>query len=205
MTATMNAPPRARKTLAAQLDRLDQILDGLSEALNESVASAVQEAVGIAVQEAVQATLAEVLGNPEVLARLHAARPAAPAPRPRPPRVSLRERLGQIRAQLAARLQAARQTCREGLGGLRQALVSFGRRCRGGVDQVWRQCRRLRTLLSPLLVAAGVGLVVGVAAYYAGPWLAALAGGLGGFTTAIAVQAALWLRRTLTAFQLVGD
>ena len=72
MTATMNAPPRARKTLASQLDRLDQILDGLAEALDESVAAAVQEAVGVAVKEAVQAVLAEVLTNPEVLARLHA-------------------------------------------------------------------------------------------------------------------------------------
>src|SRR5262245_24873124 len=40
---TTNATPR--RTLAAELDRLDRILDGLAEALNESVADAVRAAV----------------------------------------------------------------------------------------------------------------------------------------------------------------
>lgn len=44
MTATMMANGKTRKTLADQLDRLDRILDGLAEALNEAVADAVRSA-----------------------------------------------------------------------------------------------------------------------------------------------------------------
>src|SRR5262245_17521018 len=63
----------ARKSLAEQIDRLDNILDGLAEALNESVAAAVQQAVGEAVAAAVQAAVVEVLTNPELQKRLHPA------------------------------------------------------------------------------------------------------------------------------------
>ena len=46
-----------------------------------------------------------------------------------------------------------------------------------------------------LSTAAAIGLAVGVAAYFAGPWLAGLASGVGGFVTALGVHAGLWLRR----------
>src|SRR6476619_824674 len=67
-----------RKTLATQLDRLDSILDGLAEALNEAVADAVRQSVAAAVGEAVQAAVKEVLTHPELLRA--AAAQAAPAP-----------------------------------------------------------------------------------------------------------------------------
>src|SRR5262249_27454090 len=69
---TMNTGT-ARKSLAEQIDRLDHILDGLAEALNESVAAAVQQAVGEAVAVAVQAAVVEGLTNPELHKRLHPA------------------------------------------------------------------------------------------------------------------------------------
>src|SRR6476661_3311259 len=69
-----------RKTLATQLDRLDSILDGLAEALNEAVADAVRQSVAAAVGEAVQAAIKEVLTHPELLRAAAAA--AAPLPAP---------------------------------------------------------------------------------------------------------------------------
>src|SRR5437660_12144890 len=61
MSTTTNA--RARRTsLAQQIDRLDLILDNLSEGLQEAVA----EAVKTAVTRAVEAALVEVLTNPEL-------------------------------------------------------------------------------------------------------------------------------------------
>ena len=42
----------------------------------------------------------------------------------------------------------------------------------------------------------GIGLAAGTAVYFAGPWLAAAFGGVGGVATTLAVQAGLWLRRT---------
>src|SRR5262245_9810386 len=71
MSTTTNG--RARKSLAEQIDRLDQILDGLADSLNEAVAAAVQQAVGEAVAAAVQAAVVEVLTNPELQKRLHPA------------------------------------------------------------------------------------------------------------------------------------
>ena len=61
MTVTNNTSS-PRKTLASQLDRLDSLLDGLGESLNEAVANAVQQAVTTAVQQAV----VEVLTNAEL-------------------------------------------------------------------------------------------------------------------------------------------
>src|SRR4051812_11680204 len=46
---------RARPSLGDQLDRLDAILNGLADALNESVTDAVRAAAGRTVREAVEA------------------------------------------------------------------------------------------------------------------------------------------------------
>lgn len=68
MATMIQSPVRVtRKSLADQIDRLDTILDGLSDALNESVADAVRGVVGTAVRQAVQLSLQEVLDNPELL------------------------------------------------------------------------------------------------------------------------------------------
>jgi hypothetical protein len=80
MTTTTNIDARPRKSLAEQLDRLDAILDGLSEALQGAVADAVQQAVGAAVKEAVEAVLAQVLTNPALRDQLRPPEPPAPAP-----------------------------------------------------------------------------------------------------------------------------
>src|SRR5262249_31612951 len=77
MTATTNG--QQRKTLASQIDRLDSILDGFSDNLNEAVATAVKEAVTTGVQQAVL----EVLTNLELQQLLHP--PTPPAPPPAPP------------------------------------------------------------------------------------------------------------------------
>jgi hypothetical protein len=53
----------------------------------------------------------------------------------------------------------------------------------------------VRRFKLPILVAVLVGAAVASGAYFAGAWLAATASGLGGFTTTLAVQAGLMLRR----------
>src|SRR5262249_10980946 len=73
METTTPPTGKLRKSLSEQIDRLDAILDGRSNALNESVATAVKQAVGQAVREAVEAVLAGVLPTPALLAILHGA------------------------------------------------------------------------------------------------------------------------------------
>src|SRR5262245_6120787 len=64
-TTTNGAVPR--QTLAGQIDRLDTILDGLAEALNESVADAVRKTIGEVVRETVKETVTEVLADPDLI------------------------------------------------------------------------------------------------------------------------------------------
>jgi hypothetical protein len=66
-----------------------------------------------------------------------------------------------------------------------------------------RQIRKLGHFCVPVAAALALGAVVGAAAYYGGPYVAAFAGWLAGFTTTLAVQAGLWLRQSLGSFVMV--
>jgi hypothetical protein len=57
----------------------------------------------------------------------------------------------------------------------------------------------IRHVKAQLVTALGVGCLAGMAVYFAGPWLAVAAGGVGGFAATSAVQGWLWLRRVLAS------
>src|SRR5262249_14386089 len=79
-TAGVNGKP-AKKSLSDQLDRLGPGIDDLSDGLNEAVIHVVKQAVTAAVQQAVEGVLQALLSNPELLRGLAAgAMPAATAP-----------------------------------------------------------------------------------------------------------------------------
>ena len=179
MNPTTNG--QTRKTLSAQLDRLDSILDGLSEALSESVAAAVKEATAQAVQQAVQATLTEILTSPELLTLIGAARAPAPVTETAPPPAAspapgLRDRFGSAVSWARQKLHAARAACSRRLSALRPRLLGL-----------WGLRRQL-------LIAVTVGGVSGLVAYAAGSLAAGLLGAAAGFTAALAARAFLWLR-----------
>jgi hypothetical protein len=124
----------------------------------------------------VRGALSEVLTNPEVLAVLRAAlAPEAPANSPPalPPQ-------GQTPStSVWGRLKAG---CRQACG----AVLGTAKRC----ASMARNCLHLlRPFKGQLLTALGAGAAAGVAAYFAGPWVAAGAGWAVGFATALAVQA----------------
>jgi hypothetical protein len=152
---------RPRKSLAEQLDRLDAILDGLSEALQGAVADAVQHAVGLAVKDAVQGVLAELLANPAVLAMLRGA--TTPTSPEGPPGTS------------------APSPVRPRLAGLAGRAKAFGLKVSGvTADFGQRVLAALRPWLLPLAaVAIGVAGGLGYAAGWpliAAAWAAGLAG-----------------------------
>jgi hypothetical protein len=198
MTTTTNGRP-ARQSLASQIDRLDTILDGLSENLTEAVADAVKAAVQVAVREAVSAVLLEVVSNPEILAKLRDALPpatsattpvATPVARP-----SVKERVAGVWSWLGAKLRSALAACQSGFNWLGTAAACQCRRVQKATQAVWLRLRLLRHFRGQLLLALGVGMAAGVAAFLAAPWLAALLSGLGGFMTAVAVQGGVLLLR----------
>lgn len=189
MTTATSTNGRGRKSLASQIDRLDQVLDGLAENLNEAVATAVKEAV--------QATLVELVTNPVVRARLQGTvPPAAPPAKP-----SLAGRLGQalgrVQGWVGARLAAAREAAGRLISRGRQTCAAVGRQARQGFVTLLTRLVLVRRYAAQLLAALAVGLAVGVAAYFAGPWLSATVGTAGGFVTALTVRAGVWLQRSL--------
>jgi hypothetical protein len=198
MTTILNANGRARKSLSEQIDRLDGILDGLAEGLWDAVADAVKQAVGLAVEAAVRGVLTEVLSNPSFLDQLRASLGVTTAAVPvtvvpaAPVRQSSRVAacLTRARAWLGIGWCSVRHACASVAGGVTKALSAAKR--------PWQMARQFRTAL---LVALGVGIVVGIVAYSGGPFIAAVTGWIAGFVTTLATQAGIWWRRTFTALE----
>jgi hypothetical protein len=187
MTTSTNG--QTRKTLASQLDRLDGILDALGDGLNQAVGTAVEGAVeravelavrqatGQAVKAAVEAVLAEVLTNPDLQAALRAsAKPPPPSPSPH----SLKTALGRAWA------------------GCRRALGKAATFAAGTATAAWRLARQHP---GGAVAVAGAAVAVGMAAWWAGPCLAAGLGWAAGFVTARAAQARDGLRHLLATVQ----
>src|SRR5450631_926097 len=192
MTTMLNpqANGRKRASLDDQINRLDHMLDGLSEGLNEAVADAVKTAVGTAVKEAVQAVLTEVLTNPDIRARFQQTL-AGPAKEPAG-NEALTDARG-VRQHLAGWWQRLR-ICIVGLrvacAGAMQKVRTSASNARQWADErlstLWVRYEVIRPFKYQILTALGIGLLV------------AIAGGIGGFVTSLAVQAGLWLRKVLT-------
>ena len=187
-----NANGRKRPNLGEQINRLDSMLDGLSEGLNDAVADAVKVAVGDAVQQAVKTVLTEVLTNPEILAKLHPAtqKPAPAQPTAEP--ITLRQRLDSFFGRVRNWLGGLRTACAEKVETVK-ALISYD--WRRTIDRLATMWRVVRPFKAPILLALGVGLMIGVGVWYAGPWFGAVASGISGFTMALSVQAGLWVRK----------
>jgi hypothetical protein len=182
---TTNADGRARKSLAEQIDRLDAILDGLSEALVGAVAATVREAAGRAVQEAVQAVLAEALTNPALRER---ALPAENPPAPRADSPPVPRPLVRLTTWLGARARSCVQACVAGLCWARDTAV------------------RLSLLAGGRLRAAqlAAGAVAADVANFTRARLVAVAGRLSGWAMGLAAIASPALRCLVPAALCCG-
>jgi hypothetical protein len=210
MNATTNGRPR--KSLAEQIDRLDRTLDGLADALNESVATAVREAV--------QGVLAELLADAGLRAQLQAVQvPMADALAPvagTPAPSRLRAGCSRVWHGLIARVRVvcqalqsvpgrAGQSCRRQWERLTFACSGATQRVRDLAVAGWYGLRLVRHVLIALATALAVGGLVSAAAYFAGPTLAAAASGVCGFVTTLAVQTDGWFRRALLPMGVGGE
>lgn len=185
MTTTMNNGTQ-RKQLSSQLDRLDTILDGLAEAIPDVIAQTAREAVQIAVTE--------VLTNPAVLEKLRASTPVLPVPpQPTPKKPSLLRQLGSAMhagwawlagktSQALATISQLAQTCTAGfVVGAASAWTWVQSVTSGGWALLVLAWALLCHFRKPLLIASGVGLVIGVGCYFAGPFVASTVSGVAGF------------------------
>jgi hypothetical protein len=189
MSTTTNG--RAQRTsLAQQIDRLDLILDNLSEGLQEAVA----EAVKVAVTRAVEAALVEVLTNPELRRHLM----------PVPPLAQARQS-GMFWSKAAGFARAcwkSTQSVVSGLWSAAQALMGktlvagrcVTRRVQRGLTNLGRwiwwaavdASRFFRQVRRSLVVALGVGVLVAVGCFLAGPMVASAVSGFAGFVGSLA-------------------
>jgi len=199
-----------RKTLSTQLDRLDDILDGLADSLNGAVAQAVKDAVGLAVQEAVQGVLTEVLTNPELLEKL---RPE-PVPQVVPPAPAA-QGPGWLSRLAGVAKGACKKACnlvRQACGKVAHLVCGVGASIRAGMAQVSSRVKMLARGLwaflgsaagvawqarKPLLIALGVGSVLGLGCYLAGPLVSSAVSGCAGFVGSLVASAVNAMRHAL--------
>jgi hypothetical protein len=197
MNATTSSNGRVvRKSLAEQIDRLDHILDGLAEAINDTVVGAVQEAVGLAVRQAVQAAVLEVLTNAEIQRLLHPA-PEATEPTPRLSFLGISNRVarvgravkgwsGRLKEHLA-RARAVGSGVLTRWGNVAKQSAATVKVLLGGASlRLLGWLSLLRAWRGTLTLALGAGLAIGVACYYASPLAATLVSGLAGFVGSLA-------------------
>jgi hypothetical protein len=209
---TVSGSGRARKSLASQIDRLDAILDGLAQNLGAAVATAgagaVKEAMAVAVRETVHAAVLEALTQRELQQRLGVTH--APARQPPPPvAVRLADTARQCWGWLAGAardtwdtvttvaqkvkprvLEAANHFLATGRAKVREFRDQVTARVRAGAMRLLLLAALARQLRLRLLVSLGVGVVVGLAAYLAGPLLVPVACGLAG--SVVSLLAGAW-------------
>jgi len=208
-----------RKSLADQINRLDEILDGLGQALNESVAAAVRQVV----RETVEVSVREVLSNPELLRTALAQQgPPESGPQEVPP-APPRKLPGQARSSVWGRLYAA-------LGSVWTKASEQAQHVAGCMSVGWRWCLRkiaqgcsrainLCRLLKVRVVGAAlttgavlykvwqfrrsgslalsVGLLSAIGSYLAGPAVGSLLCGLAGVALTLAGLVLIPLGRLL--------
>jgi len=197
MTATLNTNGKTvRKSLADQIDRLDQILDGLAEGINETMTTAVRDAV----KEAVQIAVAEVLTNAELQKCLRGNRVLDNEPN-RPATPSFGQKLTGWLGWVTGAAKDALTAGLKKVGWVGAKVVGVVKKCwtwaANGTLDVSRkvvQCARacwarlvlvaslVNPLRKPALVALGVGALVGLGCYLAGPVVAAT---ISGFSSAL--------------------
>jgi hypothetical protein len=207
MTTTAGENGRARKSLASEIDRLQEILDRLSEnldaAVTAAVASTVREAMTAAVQEAVHAAVLELLSSKDLRQR-QGVKPtpggqSAPSVTNRLADTARRywNWLAEVAqdtwdtATTAAQvvkvwaLEAANQFLATGRAKLQQVRD----RVTAGVRVSWMRLVVLATLARQLRrrmpVALGMGVAAGLVVYLAGPLVVPVACGLVGFFGAL--------------------
>jgi len=184
--ATMTNGRMGKKQLSDQLDRFDSILDGLSEALNDSVAAAAREGVRGAVKEAV----IEMLTDPDLRATLHqSTAPAQAAPPTFWQRLKSTVRRGATQVGLATGAMTASVTA--GVRSIRATVNGT----RTGASLIW-QLRKV------IMLGMGIGVAVATFSYLTSHGLAAAISGAGAAATAVAVQVGFWVRKAVRRLAL---
>ena len=178
-----------RKQLCEQLDRLDTILDGLGDALNESVADAVRTGTRLAIKEAI----IEILTDPNL--RLKLLESAANQQTVSARKPGLLSRLVAKSRQIAS---AIRRKVSCGIQSINDTMAR-GIRVVHDVANALNHFGNLKTLAT---IGIAVGLAVGAGSYFSPHGVAAAVSGIGSGIAAISVQVGMLARRAFRAVSM---
>ena len=184
MTGTMTAPPESangrppRRSLNDAIGRLDEMIDGLSTAIPETIRDTLKESIADAIALGVKAAVVEVLSNRALLEALHG-----------PRRMTLRQ-------MLAAAVTRTRAKVARWVKRAVTSVLGTPQRLRERTRQVWAVRR-------PVIIALTIGAVVGFAAAWTPSWVAGTLLGIGTAGLSLVVQAGLWARRAVSRLALV--
>ena len=178
---TNNRPQR--KQLCEQIDRLDLLLDGLSNALNESVVDAVRDGTRLAVKDAI----IEILTDPNLRAKLQqVASPEADSNKAKRPGV-----IARFVAKVRGAVTAIRQSLQRASQSVTNGANSVARTSSAGLQFV----RTFGNLHMLILIAMFVGAAAGAGSYFAPHTIAAALSGVSSGLAAIGLQVGLIIRR----------
>jgi hypothetical protein len=163
-----------RPSLNEQINRLDKILDGLSEGLNGAIVDAVKNTVGAVVKEAVQAVLLELLANPEMLTRLQPAHATeAPTPAecavPAPAATGLAPR-GCFQ-RVGSFLSDLHQECDRGARTAGSMVSHFWQAVLRPFRSAFAWCRRVVNTNGRTILLATASLLLALTVWQMAPWL----------------------------------
>jgi hypothetical protein len=209
MTATMNSnnvSGRQRRSLNDTIGHLDQMIDGLSEAIPGTIRDTLQETVSAAITEGVRAALLEIVTNPDVLTLL---RNSLPTPSllavPLAPVTPHPSQLRTLLTKVCSSFVTVAQWSKNGVLAVASTVAHGTRTVLNKLAVLRERLRSLRHARRPLLLALAVGALAVVITLVAPTWVAAVVSGLGGIGVTLAVQAGLWLRQHLAKLVVVSD
>ena len=168
-----------RRTLNDSIARLDQILDGLGEAIPAAIKETLQDSIGVAIAEGVKAALIEVLSHPEVIQRMQAKPAGTTSAELKPATPTLLQR---IKAKFRPVTQTVSSTT---------TMLNKHRKI------VVRNLRWIGDSPKVFGVAAGVGLVVALITYCSSPFVASTIAGIAGSVSTLGIQFGMWVKRTM--------
>ncbi|CAN5597037.1 hypothetical protein BH11PLA2_BH11PLA2_45740 [soil metagenome] len=183
------APPaslngRPRKQLSDQLDRLDEVINGLEEFLPQAMADAARDGI----RQAFRDVVAEVMTDPTVLERLRTALVSDMVPLTVVPKPSAFARLKAFIHGVAAKATAAVSFTRH------RVAETVAERCASAKGRVARWTLLSLPVKSILGVSLAIGFVVALVSLATPHHIAAAISGIGAMFTAASIQIGNWLR-----------
>jgi hypothetical protein len=211
MTAevTNNAPNRTRRSLNDSIARMDQMIDGLADAIPGTIKDVLEQSIGPAISEGIKAAVLEVLANPELLNTLRASIPSpAPPPANEGPVILPLPQPTFLRALLSktgAAVSGVARWCRSKVVTAGQSVAGVASQAVNRLASLQQRFWIFRHAPKALVAAVAAGCVAAIVALFAPNWAVVAASAVGGACLTAIVQTCMWFRTGFGYLALDSD